>query len=190
MIDAVKFKIWLQQNGAEILPPTNEYELVRFKGKEKGVIYTSGKTSSSYANQAILCFLQGKKWDGFPISTGRKTTYNKYKLPLIKRDGKDCFYCSESLEEDITVEHLIPLTAGGKNLLSNMVLAHKECNNKQGNKSLAEKVTYAINCRVHKIAKRMMKKIEDEKLSQTQQPVGENQLELPLQEGQNEEPSS
>ena len=152
--DLEKFKKWLQQNGAEILPATNQYEIIRFKGKETGVIYSSGKTSNSYANQAVICFLNGKKWDGFPISTGRKTTYNKFKIPLIKRDGTACFYCGELLENDITVEHLIPLTSGGKNILSNMVLAHRECNNKQGHRSLVEKVCSAIKYRVEKIIKK------------------------------------
>lgn len=156
--DVEKFKNWLQQNGAEILPPTNQWEIIRFKGKETGVIYSSGKTSNSYANQAVICFLKGKYWDGFPISTGRKTTYNKYKIPLIKRDGSACFYCSELLENDITVEHLIPLSAGGKNILSNMVLAHKECNHKQGHKPLSEKVAYAVKYRVEKLIKKLREK--------------------------------
>lgn len=30
--------------------------------------------------------------------------------------------------DDITVEHLIALSCGGKNDLSNMVLAHQKCN--------------------------------------------------------------
>ena len=142
-----KFKNWLQQNGAEILPNTNEYEEIRFKGIEVGVKYKSGKFSNTYAENAWISFTKNKKWDGKPIKTGRLNTYKKEKIALQKRDGSCCFYCGLELNNDITLEHLIPLTSGGKNILSNMVLAHEECNGKMGFKPLNEKVEYAISKR-------------------------------------------
>lgn len=39
-MDVEKFKIWLAQRGCEILPPTNQYEILRFKGKETGCCIT------------------------------------------------------------------------------------------------------------------------------------------------------
>ena len=146
-LDLEKYKAWLQQNGAEILPTTNEWELVRFKGKEVGVIYKSGKTSNSYSNQSVICFLKGTKWDGFPLSTSRMASYNKFKISLLKRDGNTCFYCGKELKEDISLEHLIPLSAGGKNILGNMVLAHKQCNHEQGSKTLVEKIKFILKNR-------------------------------------------
>lgn len=146
-----KFKSWLQQHGAEILPPTNEYEDTRFKGKEVGVRYKSGKFSNKYAEEAYNCYKQGKKWDGRPFKTGRKKSYIKEKIAIQKRDGCNCFYCGEEMtEDDLTLEHLIPLTAGGLNELSNMVLAHEECNKLMGNKPLVEKVKYAISAQGNK----------------------------------------
>jgi len=147
------FKSWLAQNGAEILPKTNEYEAVRFKGKETGVLYNSGRFSGDYARAAWDAFTKGKKWDGFPISTGRKATYKAEKKKILLRDGCACFYCAELMGEDITLEHLVPLTAGGQNNLSNMVLAHEDCNNKMGFKHISEKVAYAVKMRVEKITK-------------------------------------
>ncbi len=144
---ASKFAVWLQQNGAEILPNSNEFEEIRFKGSEIGVKYKSGKYSGSYAENAFKCYLDGKKWDGRPISVGRKNSYVKEKRSILKRDGSTCFYCGKALEDDITLEHLIPLTAGGINNLSNMVLAHESCNNRMGDKHLIEKVAYALQTR-------------------------------------------
>ena len=146
-----KFKLWLQQNGAEILPCTNEFELIRFKGSEVGVKYKSGKYSNQYAQNSFVCFASGKKWDGRPINVGRKTTYKKEKELLIKRDGCQCFYCGNPLLDDITLEHLISLTSGGLNNLSNMVLAHESCNNFMGHKPLVEKVNYALRIRMEKL---------------------------------------
>lgn len=148
-----KFSIWLQQNGAEILPNTSQYEEIRFKGSEIGVKYKSGKYSNDYAKNAFYCYSNGKKWNGRPINVGRKNTYVKEKKEIIKRDGTACFYCGKLLNDDITLEHLIPLTAGGLNNLSNMVLAHENCNNKMNHKPLVEKVNYALKTRVELLTK-------------------------------------
>ena len=128
-IDLDKFKKWLVLNGAEILPLTNEYEILRFQAKEIGVLYKSGKTNSEYTKNAIWCWRHNEQWDGKPIKTGRYQSYKKEKKLLLQRDGDNCFYCGEPMYDDISLEHLIPLSAGGKNTLGNMVLAHKQCNN-------------------------------------------------------------
>lgn len=139
-----KFKKWLTNQGAEILLNTNEYELLRFKGSETGIIYKSGKTSNEYTRNAIMCYTSGKRWNGRPINHGRKTSYKKEKTQLLKRDGVDCFYCGKWLRDDITIEHLISISSGGKNILSNMVLSHEQCNQNAGNLTLTEKVKMAI----------------------------------------------
>jgi hypothetical protein len=148
-----KFAIWLQQNGAEILPCSNEYEEIRFKGSEIGVKYKSGKFSNLYASHADYCYKNNKKWNGRPVNVGRKSSYKKEKISIIKRDGLACFYCGELLGDDITLEHLISLTSGGLNQLSNMVLAHHKCNQKMNHKPLVDKVNYALKMRVKLLTK-------------------------------------
>lgn len=142
-----KFKQWLINSGCEILPPTNQYEKLRFKGSEVGIIYTTDRTSGKYTDDAIKHFKSNKKWDGGVIKTGRWNGYQKEKKLLIKRDGTCCFYCGLEMNDDITVEHLLDLKFGGKNELSNMVLAHQECNHKVKNMNLSEKVKFALNSR-------------------------------------------
>jgi predicted DNA-binding protein (MmcQ/YjbR family) len=154
-----KFKIWLEQNGAEILPCTNEHELIRFKGSEVGVKYKSGKYSNKYAENAFLCYKNNKKWDGRPVSVGRQKNYIKEKKVLLNRDGSDCFYCGKPLLFDITLEHLISLVSGGPNTLSNMVLAHEKCNNQMQNKGVAEKVSFALFSRKSIVIKEKPKPI-------------------------------
>lgn len=142
-----KFKIWLEQNGAEILPITNEFEMLRFRGSEVGIIYKSGKYNSPYAKKAFDCYKNNKPWDGKPINIGRSNSYSKQKKAILKRDGCNCFYCGEPLGDDITLEHLISLSSGGKNTLGNMVLAHEKCNQNAGNKTVLQKVYLAIKMR-------------------------------------------
>lgn len=51
-----------------------------------------------------------------------------------------CFLCWEALGEDVTVEHLVPVSQGGTNHIGNKVLAHAECNQKMGHLSVMEKI--------------------------------------------------
>lgn len=143
-----KFKDWLLSYGVEILPATNEFEELRFKGKHTGVLYTSGKTSNQYTIDAIHCFMKDKKWDGAPIKYGRNTSYKKEKRSLLERDGSKCFYCAGELEDDMTLEHLLALNNGGRNILGNMVLCHKRCNQEAGTLTIYEKVNLAIKKRM------------------------------------------
>ncbi len=143
-----KFTKWLKQGGVEILPNTNEYELVRFKGKQVGVIYKSGKYNTDYTGNALFCYKSGNSWNGAPISTKRKN-YIKKKEQLLERDGDKCFYCNLELVEDITAEHLIELTQGGKNNLANMVLSHEKCNSDVQGFSVVEKVNLVIQNRMN-----------------------------------------
>ena len=144
-----KFKDWLSQRGCDILPETNSYEVLRFRGRETGVIYNSGKTSGRYVDEAIKCFRNNQKWNGQPINIGRNNNYKKQKKALIIRDGTKCFYCGKELEDDITLEHLIPLSMSGSNELYNMVLCHEKCNNSVNNLPLYKKVKHAINMRIN-----------------------------------------
>jgi len=144
------FKKWLEARGCEIFPVTNEYELLRFKGKETGVVYSSGKTSNQYTRHAFFCFSNpSEKWDGAPIKELRQTTYRKEKRKLLERDGDICFLCGLKLFEDITIEHLIALASGGKNSLDNMVLMHRKCNELSGTLPISEKVKLALNNRLN-----------------------------------------
>lgn len=140
----VKFENWLLENGAQILPPTNQYEKLRFKGEVTCVIYKSGKISGKECVDAIHDYKRGRIWRDKKLPIKRNSGYSKEKKQLIKRDGTKCFYCNKELEEDITLEHLIPLSAKGPNILQNMVLAHSECNNNMGSKTLIEKINYKL----------------------------------------------
>jgi len=147
--EEVKFVQWLEAHGCEVLPTTNEYEQVRFKGIEVGVLYASGKCSNQYTANAIEAFKnQNKKWYGAPVSTGRQPGYRKEKRKLLDRDGDCCFLCGDPLENDITIEHLIALNSGGRNNLLNMVLCHYQCNVRLGTLPVSIKVRLAIDLRM------------------------------------------
>ena len=142
-----KFSDWLISQGCEILPPTNEYEDLRFKGRHVGVLYNTGRVANQYTKYAIECWKKRSKWDGGPIKYGRERSYVKQKIMLLERDGNGCFYCGVEMGDDITLEHLLALNNGGKNTLGNMVLCHSKCNREAGTLSVADKVKIAIQKR-------------------------------------------
>lgn len=55
---------------------------------------------------------------------------------LIERDGYFCRYCHSA--DDITIDHILPISKGGKNLLSNLQLLCRSCNSKKGIKIMVD----------------------------------------------------
>lgn len=56
-----------------------------------------------------------------------KSTFNRDSI--IKRDKKTCQYCNLKLcSNEITIDHIIPLSKGGQNSFTNCVVACRPCN--------------------------------------------------------------
>lgn len=55
---------------------------------------------------------------------------------ILKRDGYACTYCSA--KEDLTADHVVPLTRGGTNDRSNLTACCIPCNTKKSNKLVSE----------------------------------------------------
>lgn len=143
------FKARLQAAGAEILAPTNPYELLRFRSsKGVGVIY-AGRRGVTWNAEAIAAraHLDAGHGSLAPVKVvGRRR--NKATVDaLLERDGGGCFFCGIPLGKDTTVEHLVAIAHGGPNHISNLFLAHAACNQEAGHLSAPEKVALAIRRR-------------------------------------------
>jgi hypothetical protein len=144
-----KFREWLTAHGAQVLEPTNEWELIRFKsGDETCVIYRNKAGAVTYsgptAEKAQKCFVSNAAWRANTTATKRKRA-----SPMIaairKRDGDNCFYCRVAVSDDTaSAEHLVSTTHGGPNHISNLFLAHKLCNAKAGHLSAPEKIAMHV----------------------------------------------
>ena len=55
---------------------------------------------------------------------------------IIKRDSHKCQYCGKS--SDLTIDHIIPRSRGGKDTWENLVAACDRCNHKKGNRTPKE----------------------------------------------------
>lgn len=139
------FSAWLTSRGAELLTPTNEWEVLRFRtDKATSIVYSKKSGDLTFvgeSSEAYRCFLGGHAWRAFP-----KTVRTKKSTPtcaaLRKRDGDACFYCHLPVAvEDESIEHLVAATHGGPDHIANMVLAHaRPCNAEAGHLSVMEKI--------------------------------------------------
>jgi hypothetical protein len=58
---------------------------------------------------------------------------------LFQRDRHVCAYCSNRFDErDLTVEHIVPLSRGGRQTWMNVVTACRGCNSRKGNRTPEE----------------------------------------------------
>lgn len=143
-----KFTAWLQLNGAEILAPSNEWELVRYRahGGVHVAYRNKPRTTVTCSDNTVL-----EAWQAFCLhKTWRASASQKVKLTgkrwqanvnaLLHRDGDECFYCGDPLSQDISIEHLVGRTHQGPNHLSNLALAHEACNQEAGSLCVVDKV--------------------------------------------------
>lgn len=138
------FRDWLSGCGAQVLEPTNEWELVRFKtGDETSIIYRNKVGGVRYCGSAEIAwksFSSGATWRA-KAPTSRRKRMSPMIRSLRVRDGDLCFYCQKITSEDNqSVEHLVAITHGGPNHISNLFLAHKGCNAAAGHLSAPEKI--------------------------------------------------
>lgn len=157
-----QFTRWLSERGAEVLAPTNEWELVRFRGGGvTSIIYNSKTGSMTFTGQARVAYDAFSKNDpDYRIQPG---TYRKRhgsdrrkveRKTLIERDGNACFYCGDHFTDTKppTREHLISLTHSGPDRLENLFLACQPCNIRAGHLSAPEKIKLRDEIRAERCA--------------------------------------
>lgn len=65
---------------------------------------------------------------------------------IAERDGIACWLCGRPVDLSLrvtnkkhaTADHVVPVSRGGVNALSNLRLAHSDCNNRRGNRDAPE----------------------------------------------------
>ena len=147
------FISWLSERGSSVHANTNSYEVARFVTSEgMGVIYcNSADRITSWRNGAdvaFLAFLTSSPWKAVAKpkrSSKTKRLYND----LVARDGNGCLYCGKPVSlDEATLEHIVPMSAGGPDHLANLTLAHQACNQAAGSLSAREKFEMAFRQRI------------------------------------------
>jgi hypothetical protein len=150
--DLERFRQYLSEAGAELMEPTNQYEVVRYRWlgyvqivyrNERGILRWMQQTADHY--RAMM------ERRGLSISNGRTRLKSSRKPEirdaLTERDGTSCFFCEDPMvfgvpddRKSATIEHLWPASAGGPNTRNNLVLVCFDCNQKLGDLPLVEKL--------------------------------------------------
>ncbi len=61
------------------------------------------------------------------------------RVAIMRRDKNTCQYCGKMLVgQEITIDHILPSSRGGKSNFTNCVVACKPCNNKKNNRTPIE----------------------------------------------------
>ena len=65
---------------------------------------------------------------------------------VLSRDNHTCQYCRvRPLGRELTLDHIIPKSRGGKNTWKNLITACKKCNQRKGNRTPKEAGMFLIN---------------------------------------------
>jgi 5-methylcytosine-specific restriction endonuclease McrA len=69
----------------------------------------------------------------------------RHRVPFSKknifiRDKYRCAYCNSN--QDLTIDHIMPASRGGKNTFENCITACRPCNNKKGRRTPSEAKMY------------------------------------------------
>jgi len=93
------------------------------------------RRSSVTLNSIVACGHHGEKHAGTDLKRIPPLTNRA----LFKRDQNLCLYCGRSFSDrDLTRDHVMPISRGGKDLWRNVVAACRRCNQHKSNRLLNE----------------------------------------------------
>jgi len=142
--DPTPFAEYLAAHGAEILATTNPYEILRYRMDDCGlvIIHKNGKGALSSMPAVAWSHYQDFKKNRAPSRTKRPSgaSLESIRRRLIDRDGDRCCYCSCPLNNDMTLEHWLPVRDGGNNCFANIALAHSACNRAADSLPIMQKI--------------------------------------------------
>lgn len=76
--------------------------------------------------------------EGYKPLNGGSWIRKDKRLAIYIRDGFTCVYCGTDLKHadptDVTLDHLLPRSAGGTNEATNLVTACRHCNSQRGDR--------------------------------------------------------
>lgn len=99
--------------------------------KEKAIAIKEAERQINCANKSFRIPLVLKLVELVKVFYKNRVTWSKKKM--FDRDSYTCQYCGA--KHDITIDHVTPLSQGGKTNFLNCVAACKECNIKKGDRT-------------------------------------------------------
>lgn len=91
-----------------------------------------------FVRPLIIRLLSYVRFKTKPVKLNRKR--------IFKRDNNECVYCGS--KRNLTIDHIMPRSRGGKNTWSNLVTCCSNCNIKKGNRT-PEEANMRMNYKVY-----------------------------------------
>ena len=89
---------------------------------------------STHGRVAVPRVIRYLRYNQIPKSTIKLNRKNIY-----FRDGYRCYACGKEFDEDdLSIDHIVPDSKGGKREWTNLITCCKECNRKKGDKMLSD----------------------------------------------------
>jgi hypothetical protein len=112
---------------AVILLATGKAEAIKFfDGAEEILEIRSPNLIIQVTPSIRLFHSQERAWKIPPVN----------RKEILRRDAHQCQYCGN--KKQLTIDHVIPLSRGGKHTWNNVVIACSTCNSRKGNKTPEE----------------------------------------------------
>lgn len=171
-----KIKAWLSAAGAEVLEPTNEWELLRFRADgQTCVVYVNRLdrlTMDGLTTRVMTAYFNGLPWHAHVKVKGKRTSVDE--KTIRRRDGDECFFCCEPVAlGEGSIEHLVAVSHKGPNHISNKFLAHRDCNAKAGNQPAPVKIAIHVKAKMEKFSRELESRVR-------QSPAADAEPHLPL----------
>lgn len=152
MKNAEKFKTWLTKRGAEVLDPTNPWEVVRFRTTNGvSVIYTNKRGNHTFtgeSEEAYNAYINNKVWKAV---NRKRQQLRARKAKLAARDGKRCFVHGDPRGfDELTIEHVLSFAHGGTDNDNNLILVCQQANKELGNLPIARKIDIIVAARMQR----------------------------------------
>lgn len=117
-----------QQDSAEHIPR----QIVEIIGKpsEVALLVSAGMIIPDGDNYRLA------KNGSWSIQYYRETLPAKLRAMVVQRDGMTCKLCGKAIasRKELHIDHIIPVSRGGKNTLNNLQPSHAVCNMQKRNK--------------------------------------------------------
>jgi hypothetical protein len=138
-----KFIRWLDNQGAQVVPTTNPYELLRFKTVNGvSVLYRNKFDVQTFTGECEVAYRHFRDKKRWATHDRHRKQMTSLKTKLANRDGLKCFWCDTPHKsvETLTVEHILNRMHGGSDNSRNLSLACKDCNDELSNLPVVSKI--------------------------------------------------
>ncbi|VEP16202.1 HNH endonuclease [Hyella patelloides LEGE 07179] len=111
-------------------------------GKAEPIIFFEDTTFKEIRSPSIVIQVP-------PVIRLYQSAERPWKIPpvsrkeILRRDEHQCQYCGN--RKQLTIDHIIPRSRGGKHIWNNVVIACADCNSRKGNKTPEEAKMTLLN---------------------------------------------